>query len=166
MNKIKKEELSKKGWNKKEIKKAEAILDRSEHHDIFFSKIVLWSALLVIVLGNVIVSFVAIPLMIFLDKWILYLSIAVLAGMIGFLYNFLINDIGHLERKHHILASIIIPVLAVINLVVVVFISNNLIKDLNVNNNLHNPWGLSILFAVSFILPFIIDQIRLYVKNK
>ena len=84
----------------------------------------------------------------------------------GFLYNFLINDIGHLERKHHILASILVPVLAVLNLVIVVLVSNNLIRDLNVRNNPHNPWILSIIFATAFILPFILDQIRLYLKKK
>ena len=166
MNITQKEELSKKGWTKREINKAEAILDRSEHHDIFFSKIVLWSALLVIVIGNLMVSIIAIPFLVVLNRWVLYAVIVILAGMIGFLYNLLINDIGHLEQKHHILASILVPVLAVINLVVIVFVSNNLIKDLNVNNKLHNPWGLSILFAVAFILPFIVDQIRLYVKKK
>ena len=166
MNITKKEELSKKGWTKREINKAETILGRSEHHDIFFSKIVLWSALLVIVIGNLMVSFVAIPFLVVLNKWVLYAVIVLLAGMIGFLYNLLINDIGHLEQKHHILASILVPVLAVINLVVIVFVSNNLIKDLKINNNLHNPWGLSILFAGVFILPFIVGQIRLYMKKK
>lgn len=164
MREEQKMDLVKRGWSKREISTAESILDKTQPHDVFFSKIVFWSALLVIVLGNILISFVAITFLVALNKFVLYAAIIVLAGMIGFLYNFLINDIGHLERKHHLLASVLVPILAFINLVVVVLIANGLIKDLNITNTPHNPWLLSIIFAIAFILPFIIDQIRLYFK--
>lgn len=165
MKEAHKQELARKGWSQREINKAEVILDQNLPHDVFLSQIVFWSALLVIVIGNIIVSFVAIPFLMFLNQWQLYVMIIILAGMIGFLYNFLINDIGHLERKHHLIASILIPVLAVINLLIVVFVANKLIMDLGIKNNVHNPWALSIVFAVAFILPFIVDQIRLFFKG-
>ncbi|MDP3734227.1 MAG: hypothetical protein Q8R37_03280 [Nanoarchaeota archaeon] len=165
MKEVRKQELLRKGWSQREITTAEAIVDRKLPHDVFFSQIVFWSALLVIVIGNIIVSFVAIPFLMFLNQWQLYVMIIILAGMIGFLYNFLINDIGHLERKHHVTASILIPVLAVVNLLIVVFVANTLIMDLGIKNDVHNPWALSIVFAVAFILPFIADQIRLAFKR-
>lgn len=166
MKEGRKQELARKGWSQRDINKAETILDRKLPHDVFFSQIVFWSALLVIILGNIIVSFVAIPFLMFLNQWLLYVIIVILAGMIGFLYNFLINDIGHLERKHHLIASILVPVIAVINLLIVVFVANNLILDLKIKNQMHDPWTISIVFAVAFILPFIVDQVRLFVKGR
>jgi ABC-type Na+ efflux pump permease subunit len=160
MHPLKKEELIKKGWAAEEIKKAESILEKVEHHDIHFSKIVFWSALAVIIFANLIVSLVLIPYLIVLNKWVLYLTVVILAGVIGFLYNLLIKDIGHLEKKHHLLAGIIIPLLALTNMIIMVLVSNWFIADLNIHNSPHNPWILGIIFALSFITPYLIDRIR------
>lgn len=159
MKKETKENLLRKGWNKDDLNKADTILNRSNRHDIFFSKIVFWSALLVIILGNVIFSFVLLPLLIFLNKGFLITLIIIVAITIGFIYNFLITDIGLIGSSHHLIASIIIPIIAIINLVGIVLISNKFISSLNIQNSPHNPWILSIIFAVSFITPFMIDKI-------
>ena len=52
MHPQKKEELLNKGWHEAEVKKAESILEKTEHQDVFLSKIVFWSALIVIVFAN------------------------------------------------------------------------------------------------------------------
>lgn len=160
MHHYKKEELLKKGWAEEEIKKAEDILEKSELHDIFFSKITFWSALVVIIFANLIVSLVLIPFLTVLNKWLLYFTIVILAGSIGFLYNFLIIDIGHLEKKHHFLAGIIIPIIALINIVAMALVSNNLIVDLKLKNSPHNPLVLGLVFALAFIAPYLIDRIK------
>jgi uncharacterized membrane protein len=161
----KKLELVEKGWSDSEIKNAENVLERSESQDIYFSKMVFWSALLVIIIGNIVVSLILIPFLIVLDKVILYSLVIVLGGVIGFLYNFLITDIGLLEKKHHRLASIIIPLLALANMIMMVVLSNQFIEELAVKTNPHNPWVTALVFAGAFILPYIIDQIRLYLQG-
>jgi len=160
MHHRKKEELLKKGWNEEEIKRAENILDKVEHHDIFFSKITFWSALVVIIFANLLISLVLIPFLIVLDSWILYFTIAVLALIIGFLYDLLVTDIKILERKHHLLAGLIIPILALINIVVMVLVSNRFIADLKLQNQPHNPWILGVVFAVALIMPYLVNRIR------
>ena len=95
----------------------------------------------------------------------LYITIIILAGTIGFLYNFLIMDIGHLKKKHHLLASIIIPLLAIINIIVVIFVSNQFIKELKIDNIQHNPFIASLVFVIAFILPYIVDKIRRKIKE-
>lgn len=152
--------LAEKGWNEQQIHRAQTILDRAEPHDVFFSKIVFWSAILVIIFANLLVSLILIPFLIIFNNLILYSIIILLAGAIGFLYNYLITDIGHLERKHHVAASIIIPLLALANMIVMIYISNRFIQDLKVKNPLHDPWLISIIFVLAFILPFLIDQFR------
>ena len=162
----KKLELQEKGWNDQEIIKAEAALDKEEHHDVFFSKIVFWSALVLIVFANLAVSLILIPFIIVLNAWVLYAIIVVLAGMLGFIYNFLITDIGHLGKKHHILAGIFVPLLALSNMIIMVLYSNRFIADLEVNNVVHNPWLLSIIFVIAFILPYILDRVINKFKKK
>lgn len=150
----------KKGWAEEEIKKAEAILEKTELHDIFFSKITFWSALVVIIFANLLVSLVLIPFLIVLSKWVLYFTVIVLAGIIGLLYNLLITDISHLERKHHFLAGIIIPVLTLINMIAMVLISNKFIADLKLQVSPHDPWLIGLVFALAFIAPYLIERMR------
>ncbi len=165
MNLAKKRELLQKGWTEKEIREAEASLERAEKQDVHFSKIVFWSALIVIIFGNVVLSLILIPFLIVFNQYILYSITILLAGALGFLYNLLIMDIGHLQRKHHVLASIIIPVLAITNMVIVVFVSNNFIKELTLTNPTHNPLIVGIVFAVAFILPYVFSRLFGYRKN-
>ncbi len=159
-------QLEKKGWNELEIKHAEQTLEQTAAHDQHFSRMVFWSALLVIIVANIVVSSVLVPFLIVLNKAVLYGLVVILAGTVGFLYNFLITDIGHLERKHHLWAAIIVPVVALTNMLVMVAISNRFITDLQVQNPPHNIWIVAAVFAVVFILPYVADRIRLMVKER
>lgn len=160
MHPFKKENLMKKGWSEEEIKKAEQILEQAEAHDLFFSQVVFWSALLVIIFANLLVSLILIPFLIFFNQWFLYLITFILGGTVGFLYNFLIMDIGHLEKKHHLLAGILVPVLALINLIIMVIVSNQFIRELKIKNSPHNFVVVGLVFVIAFILPYLIDRFR------
>jgi hypothetical protein len=166
MKQNKKLELKEKGWSEEEIIKAESALNRAEKQDIHFSKIVFWSALIVTIFGNFIVSLILIPFLIVLNKWVLYAIVVLLAGSIGFLYKLLIMDIGHLEKKHHLFASILVPLIALINMVGMVLVSNRFIRDLNVENVQHNPIIVAIVFAVVLILPYVLSKFFSVFSNK
>jgi|SRR3989339_987519 len=160
MHPYKTDELINKGWSEEEIKKAEQILNKTEHQDIFFSKMIFWSALIVIIFANLLVSVILIPLLVLLNSWGLYLIIAFFGVVVGFLYNFLLINISHLERKHHLLAGIIISSLALINLLFVVIISNRFIQKLNIQNSVHNSLLVGITFVIAFIIPYFISVLR------
>ena len=163
---MKKIELLKKDWSQKDINRVSSVLDTARPHDVHFSKIVFWSALVVIIFANLLVSLILVPFLTVLNQEMLYLLIIILAGTIGFLYNFLITDIGHLEKKHHLLASIIVPVAALVNLAVIVFISNKWITELKINNQPHNFWIIAIIFVAAFLLPTLVSRIRAYIREK
>lgn len=158
--------LQQKGWKDTEIRKAEAVLGRELRYDVHFSKMVFWSAIIVIVFANMVVAGVLIPFLIALNEWVLYGAVILLAGTVGFLYNFLITDIGHLERKHHLWAGILVPLLALGNIVVVVILSNRFIEDAKIQNVPHDPYIIGIVFAIAFILPYVIDRLRLMVMER
>lgn len=161
----KRKELLAKGWQEEEVKKAENILERAEKHDVFFSKMVFWSAMVVIIFANLLVSLILVPFLVTLNHLFLYAIIVVIAATVGFLYNFLITDIGHLEKKHHVWAGILVPILALANMIVMVVVSNRLIDSLSIELEHHNPLLTSVTFAVAFILPYIIDRIMIKVSE-
>ena len=158
---IRKLELKEKGWNEPQIRQAAAVLEKSEKQSVYFSRMVFWSALLVIIFANLLVSLLLIPFLIVFSNIFLYVIISVLALVIGFLYNFLITDIGHLERTHHLLAGIIVPILALANLLITVSISNGFITDLKIGTPVHSPWIAGAVFALVFIVPYVVDRARL-----
>jgi len=151
-----------KGWSAKDIKKAEVMLEQSRSHDAFFSQIVFWSALLVIVFANIIVSLILVPFLIIFESWILFSTVILMGGMIGFLYQFLITDIGHLKRKHHLLAGILVPVLAIVNMIAVVVFSNKLIAELGTEKVKNNPFVVALVFAGAFVIPSIVGYFKAY----
>lgn len=158
--------LQQKGWNDADIKKAEAALERDLRYDVHFSRIVFWSAIIVIIFANIVVAGVLIPFLIALNEWVLYSAVIILGGTVGFLYNFLITDIGHLERKHHLWAGILVPILALGNIMVVVIFSNKVIQDAKILNVQQDPYVIGVVFAVAFILPYVIDRMRMMVGER
>ena len=150
--------LLRKGWTEQEFQKAETMIEQSTEYDKHFSKIVFGSALVVIIFAHILVAVVLIPFLIALSKGIVYAIVILLAAMMGFVYNFLIMDIAHIEKKHRLFASIIIPLIAFATMITMVAVSNRFLTELDVTSTPHNPLVIGIIFAVVFILPFIIDR--------
>lgn len=146
--------LKKKGWNDQEITHAQSILDHRKGHEKHFSQIILWSAMIVVLFGNLMVTLILVPFLPLFSLPSALIVTIILATTMGFLYNFLINDIGHLEKKHHIAAGIIVPLLALGNMFLVVLISNTFDSGKLIANT-HSPWILGIVFGVMFILPYL-----------
>ena len=84
----------------------------------------------------------------------LFTVVIVLGLSFGALFELLIRSIEHLEPRHHIFLAILIPIVAVINVFIITLVSNNLEKIFRISNP-HNPYIIGIIYAVSFILPFV-----------
>ncbi len=151
--------LSEKGWNEKELKKAEEILNRETERDLHFSVMVFWSAVLVIIFANLIISLVLIPFLIVLYSWVLYLIVILLGLTIGFLYAFLINSSSYFKTKHHLLGGILIPIIALANFIGMVLVANKFIADSKINNLPHNIWVIGLIFAGCLILPYLLGKV-------
>ena len=157
---IRRVKTKKEGWTDKKLEKSEKALRKVHIHEPYFSQIVFWSAILVLVVGNLLMSIALIPFLAVLNKWFLDLVILVLALVMGFLFNFLITNIGHLERHHHYLAAVILPVIAVVNMVFVVLMANQMIEAIQIDNVRHNPWVIGILYGAVFVFPYLYFRLR------
>lgn len=157
-----KKRLVEKGWSKRDINKTLKILEKAKKHPKIkiLDKSVYWISLIVTIIGNIIISISLIPFLLTLRNFQLYLIIITMGIAFGLLFELLIRTIEHLETKHHLFLSIIIPIIAVINIVVIVLFSNRLEEAINIQNP-HNPVLIGVVYAVAFIAPYVVYQIFL-----
>ena len=163
MEYAKKSQLIEKGWNRKELEEAESFLNKARPHDIHSTKMMFWSMLILILLGNILVAIVLVPFLVFMNSWSLYIVVGVVALITGIFYSFLINDVGYLEFRHHLTASLLLPIITLGIVITSIFSANELIKNLNIPNSTHDFFVVSILFIVIFMLPYLLS---LFFKKK
>lgn len=147
-------------WTKRDTKKAVRIVSKAKHKKSGFvkslDKAVYWIILLIAVIGNLFVAVALIPVLITLTSFYIYLVIAIIALAIGLLFEIIVRDIEHLEKAHHLTINLIIPLFAIINFFVVVWIINSL--DIIPR---FNPVIIGLVYAFMFILPYAYVQLFL-----
>ena len=162
-----KKRLEQKGWSKKDISKTVGIIEQAKankHPKIkILDKLVFWASLAVAIIGNFIISISLIPILLALNNLPLYIVLITLGVAFGLLFELLIRTIEHLEAKHHIFLGIMMPIIAIINVIIIVTFSNNLEKVINIQNP-HSPLLVGVIYAFAFILPYLIYQ--LFLKNR
>lgn len=161
-----KNRLIEKGWGKRDVNRTIKIIEsakKNKHPRIkLLDKAVYWLSLILAVIGNFTISLALIPVLIALRSPQLYIIIVTIGLAFGLLFELLIRGIEHLETKHHIFLSIIIPITAVINFII---ISNNMKKFIGIENP-QNPLIIGVVYAAAFILPYFVYQIFLKESQK
>ncbi len=121
--------------------------------------LIYWMVLLVLTLCNFIVSIVLVPFFLVLSSYGLFLVMAAMGLIFGLMFDLLINDIEHLERKHHVFAIFFIPVIAIIDIFIMVGVSKNIALFLNMTVP-ENPFMNSLVFVVFFLMPYVVNNLR------
>lgn len=165
MNEDMKENLREKGWSESDIYKAENIMESaaeksgSKRIDLF----VYWTALIISIILNVIVSGVILPLMFIVHGLALIGMVFVISLFFGWIFYILVKDIENMEIHHHIIAGLFIPAIALVNIFIIVNIGNRIIQ-LNMpqlmNIPLSHPLQISIVYAIGFTVPYLISQLK------
>ena len=164
--------LEKRGWEKKEISKAVEIIQNAKKvktvEGRFLEKRIYWILLVIIIAANFAISVALIPVLMALNGFLLYFIIAVLGIVFGLLFELVIRGIEHLQKHHHLILAVFIPLIALINIFVITRISNNLASELSLRN-FQNPLVMGAVYAVSFVLPYIfyrfVLKMEYYVKE-
>jgi hypothetical protein len=115
---------------------------------------VYWTSLALLALFNLIACFFLIPFLMFFDGFYLYLSVVLFGLMFGLLFNFLIIGLEHLDDHHMILAGIFIPLLAVVDIVIILRITERINSILKATVQ-YDISMIIIIFIVAFILPYL-----------
>lgn len=159
------EKLTEKGWSKEEIEKARTIMESPpEQGRVIFTKkmnpVLYWMTLIVAIVGNMIISVILIPFLIAVQNAIALYSIIVLLGLaFGFLFNVLLIDIEHIDPKHHVIAGVFIPIIALINIFIVVNITNTIDQAIFGMQIQGNSFIIGILYVAAFIGPYLTTKL-------
>lgn len=159
--------LEKKGWGKREIKKAVGIIRNAKQDNSpntkFLDKKIYWILLIIVSAANFAISIALIPILLSLSGAKLYFIVSVLGVTFGLLFELVIRSIEHLQRYHHILLAFLIPIVSMASLLIIANISNNAMVKLSLNN-IHNSFFVVITYAVSFVAPYIIYRFVLKIE--
>lgn len=154
--------LLKKGWTLEEIKKLSEISARAKEKKSpfvkFLDKSVYWLFLSIAIIGNLVISVILVPFMIFFTGLPLYSIVAILGIAFGLFLDHIIHDMEHLAPKHHILAGVFIIALAAITLLYMTMFTKNLIRVAGLKTE-QDPMMIGIVYTVSLIIPYLITKI-------
>jgi len=170
------ERMREKGWSEEEIQKTMNIMhshEKVEKH-IGMKKemnlIIYWSVLLVLTVCNFLISVVLIPMLLILKPGWMELIVIIIGFVLGLLFNHLLWDIEHIEKKHHFAAAIFMPLIAIINMFIIVNIANSIEEQVqNISGvpfGVHeNPFIISLLYIGAFIAPYAFSMIKYEIKS-
>jgi UDP-N-acetylmuramyl pentapeptide phosphotransferase/UDP-N-acetylglucosamine-1-phosphate transferase len=168
MVELKKRLVDEKGWPEEIARKTDEILSSKHMQEkhVEFGKtmtgLMFWIALLVLTLCMIGFALFLIPFLIMTSSYFLQFVVMALGVVFGLIFVFIINDIEHLERKHHIIAGFYIPIMAIAFLTISVAISNRVDEILGIKL-VNSPWIVSLVFVITFMVPYFID---LFIKRK
>ena len=155
--------LKKRGWSEQEIAKAESIIKARRRHDksasiVHANRLLFWLSFTIIIIGNLLISIFLVPFLTMLNRPGIDLIIIGIGLVFGMLFTFIITDIEYLTKKHHYIAVIMIPVIAIINFFLITRFANAFGQALNIGIR-QDPYSISIIYVMAFIAPFILDRL-------
>ena len=124
------------------------------NHKQHLTLIALWSTFFTIILGNILFLAALLPFLTFIPSFSLYILLSLIGLLLGFIYSFLITDIGIIEKKHHRWMGILIPTVCLINIIIIISISN-----IFNTQKIQNIWIPAGIFIISLMLPYILKMI-------
>jgi hypothetical protein len=153
-----------KEWSSEFAAKTEQILRQAEQRKPSWIRSVdnalYWALLFSAIIGNFIVSVVLVPFLLILKGASLYFSLFFIGVSFGWVFSFILHHLEKIQKHQHIIASIFIPCLALINVGIFAILSNKLIILLKLATPPHNPFFVGAFYVLGYILPGAISHYR------
>jgi len=158
------EQLKAKGWHEKELAYARQVMmdahvKKPQWHK-FLDESVLWFFFMLACLGNFAIVFLISPLLVLFPNSALYGIILILGVSFGLLCELILRDIEHLFTGHHLYVNyILVPFIAIVGALTI--FTNASAQLPNIFLISRHPLTLSIIYALSFMLPMIVHKLLL-----
>ena len=152
--KINKKELKAKGWTEKEISSTEKIIGKEDTSAVKTQIMLYWMIIFAMVFITLLVSFWLIPFFVVFQGWIVFLVLFILGLSFGAMFNNLIIHLEHLNRKHYILAGMLIPIVAIASLFIITKAAAYAAAKINLPAR-QSPLEVSAVYLIGFLLPYI-----------
>jgi len=148
-----------KGWSKHEIAHAEKILKEAESkkhpHVRHLENSLYWFTLIIGIIGTMLLSIVLIPVLVVSNDFWSYALTAVFGFLLGAIIIIIIKDLHWLEGHHHLLISLLIPIVAIFNFFIVVNRVNLFNYSIGINTT-HNPILIGMIYFIFFLVPYML----------
>ncbi|MFH1849866.1 MAG: hypothetical protein ABH879_06820 [archaeon] len=165
MHKETKKRMKDRSWSKEEIEHTDRLMtsprlkEKHSHYRESSQRIIYWIAVYIMIIGNFMVAVALMPFLILLSGISAYAVVFSMGLIIGLIFNVLIQDLEHLHTRHKILGSLLVPILAILNIIIIVQATNRISDTLSIL--IHNSAVLlSVVYAAAFIIPYIYSQIK------
>ena len=132
-------------------------VERETEHRM--DKFLYGTSLLILILCNFFGVLLLLPFLLVFEGVQLYIIVIFFAIVFGALFNYLIQALQHLGDKHHIIAGIILPILAIVDILILLELIDIVIEKLRIFPKF-DPYIVVVLFITAFILPYIVDLFR------
>lgn len=119
---------------------------------------VYWVLLLLAIVANFVVSVVLVPILLVLEGFGLFLILFFIGISFGWLFGYVLHSL-EVHGKQHVIWSIFIPVLAIINVAIFTMLSNKLIGLLKLSTPVHDPLLIGVFYVAGFILPGAVQHV-------
>jgi hypothetical protein len=164
------ERLKAKGWHEDEIEKTVAIVEEAKKKKTSFVRasegVVYWIALFLMIIGNFFMSVLLIPFQLVFSSGFVYVAVAILGLSFGIIFTAILWEIENLETKRYIIEWIFIPAIALINVYIMVALSNNIAALIKDRQAVHSAPVMAASYVVAFVLPYAAFKTYQYIKNR
>ncbi len=137
--------------------------DRHIEYKKKMNPLLYWMSLVVAIIGNIFVSILFIPFLLFLKGFPLYTIIIILGVVFGMLFNLLVKDIEYIDYRHHVVSGIFIPAIAAVDFYYIVKVSNTIGSKLT-NAPHQDPIMISVVYVLAFVAPYVIYKLGALIK--
>lgn len=152
--------LPQQGWTKPEIDKAVEILRKAPEKSApwvrFLDMVLYWLLLLVTIVGNFIVSIALVPFLLVLTGPLLYGALFFLGVVFGTMLDVVVRETEYLQKHHYVVAEVLIPAIALINIYMITSLSNRLAAMMSLPGNNNQPVLVAVIYVIAFSLPHMV----------
>lgn len=148
-------------WSRESIQRTEIALAHAQKTPLvrFIDSALLHVLLFTAIIGNFILSVVFVPILIALEGIFLYICILIIAASFGALFSSILHGIEKAQPHHHLVAGLFIPALALINIAIIVKLTNTLITLMHLPEPGHNALLVGLVYAFGYILPELMSHL-------
>jgi len=148
--------IEKERWNEEEVRKVAKIILKAEKNKSprlkLLEQIVHWLILLIVLFGNVILDGLIIVLSGMISISLFYFIVILLGLGFGFILEVPIKDIEKIDKKKHFVSRLMLPVLALVNIYVLVGMKN-IIEFFSGLTFPFNPLIIGLVYGTFLLIP-------------
>ncbi len=122
-------------------------------------------ALIVLGIASMLGTLILIPFLLLFSATSVYVMVLIYGILFGLTFGYMILDLQHLDHKHHIISGIIVPLIAVANILIMMSLTHKIASFFLIKIQ-HNPLTVAVFYLSGFLLPYLFMGMVDYIRNK